>query len=40
MPAGSFEYKVAVGGSWDVNYGSGGVPNGDNVAYTLVALVQ
>ncbi|WP_152187869.1 pullulanase-type alpha-1,6-glucosidase [Georgenia satyanarayanai] len=34
LPAGSYEYKVAVGGSWDVNYGAGGVPGGDNVAYT------
>ncbi|HLT84575.1 MAG TPA: pullulanase-type alpha-1,6-glucosidase [Phototrophicaceae bacterium] len=34
VPAGSYEYKVAVGGSWDVNYGAGGVPGGDNVAYT------
>ncbi|MPV36651.1 pullulanase-type alpha-1,6-glucosidase [Georgenia subflava] len=34
LPAGSYEYKVAVGGSWDVNYGAGGVPGGANVAYT------
>src|SRR5690625_4313246 len=34
LPAGDYEYKVAVGGSWDENYGAGGVPGGDNVAYT------
>ncbi|MFH5822174.1 pullulanase-type alpha-1,6-glucosidase [Georgenia sp. AZ-5] len=34
LPAGSYEYKVAVGGSWDVNYGAGGVPGGANAAYT------
>ncbi|WP_082031135.1 pullulanase-type alpha-1,6-glucosidase [Tessaracoccus massiliensis] len=35
LPAGSYEYKVAIGGNWDVNYGVGSVPNGDNAAYTL-----
>ena len=34
LPAGDYEYKVAVGGSWDVNYGAGGVPGGDNARYT------
>ena len=34
LPAGSFEYKVALNGSWDVNYGAGGVPGGDNLSYT------
>jgi pullulanase-type alpha-1,6-glucosidase len=34
VPAGTYSYKVAVGGSWDVNYGAGGVPNGDDVTYT------
>ena len=34
IPAGTYEYKIAVGGSWDVNYGKGGVPGGDNVTYT------
>ncbi|MEE1619368.1 pullulanase-type alpha-1,6-glucosidase [Brachybacterium sp. J153] len=34
IPAGSYEYKVAVGGSWDENYGAGGVPGGDNITYT------
>jgi len=35
LPPGSYEYKVAVGGSWDVNYGAGGSPGGANVAYTV-----
>ncbi len=34
LPTGSFEYKVAINGSWDVNYGAGGVPGGDNLSYT------
>ena len=34
LPAGTYEYKVAVGGSWDVNYGQGGVPGGANAVYT------
>ncbi len=37
LPAGDYEYKVAIGGSWDVNYGAGGVPGGANVAYSLAA---
>ena len=34
LPAGTYEYKVAVGGSWDVNYGAGGTPGGANITYT------
>ncbi|WP_394215041.1 pullulanase-type alpha-1,6-glucosidase [Brachybacterium vulturis] len=33
LPAGDYEYKVAIGGSWDENYGAGGVPGGGNIAY-------
>jgi len=33
LPAGDYEYKVAVGGSWEESYGAGGVLDGDNVAY-------
>jgi glycosidase len=36
VPAGAFEYKVAIDGSWDENYGGGGVANGPNIAFTLV----
>jgi pullulanase-type alpha-1,6-glucosidase len=31
VPAGSFEYKVALNGSWDENYGAGGAPGGANI---------
>lgn len=28
LPAGKYEYKIAIGGSWDENYGENGVPGG------------
>ncbi|WP_315503296.1 pullulanase-type alpha-1,6-glucosidase [Actinomyces radicidentis] len=34
LPAGTYEYKVAVDGTWDENYGANGVAGGDNVSYT------
>ncbi|MDJ0322330.1 pullulanase-type alpha-1,6-glucosidase [Cryobacterium sp. PH31-AA6] len=34
LPPGDYEYKIAINGSWDINYGAGGVPNGANVAFT------
>ena len=34
VPAGAFEYKVALNGSWDENYGAGGAPGGANLALT------
>ncbi|MGP9708448.1 pullulanase-type alpha-1,6-glucosidase [Brachybacterium sp. AOP24-D1-21] len=34
IPAGDFAFKVAVGGSWDENYGAGGVPGGEDITYT------
>ena len=34
IPAGDYEYKVAINGSWDLNYGAGGVLNGDNAKYS------
>jgi pullulanase-type alpha-1,6-glucosidase len=37
VPAGSYEYKVAVGGSWDENYGAGGEPDGPNIPLVLLA---
>ncbi|MFE6734375.1 pullulanase-type alpha-1,6-glucosidase [Microbacterium sp. NPDC057650] len=33
LPAGDYEYKVALNGSWDVNYGAGGVKDGPNATY-------
>ena len=35
LPHGSYETKVALNESWDVNYGAGGVANGANVAFTI-----
>ncbi len=37
LPAGTYEYKVAINGSWDENYGAGGVAGGGNASYTLAA---
>ena len=31
IPAGSYEYKVAINNSWDVNYGAGGAAGGSNI---------
>jgi hypothetical protein len=35
IPAGSWEYKVAINGTWDENYGAGGVQNGPNIPLVL-----
>jgi len=35
LPAGSYEAKVAIDESWDVNYGAGGEQNGANIAFTV-----
>ena len=35
IPTGNFEYKAALNGTWDVNYGVGGVLNGANIALAL-----
>ncbi|MEK8225523.1 hypothetical protein NKG05_04400 [Oerskovia sp. M15] len=34
VPAGTYEYKVAINGSWDLNYGVGGATGGANATYT------
>ncbi|WP_250445625.1 pullulanase-type alpha-1,6-glucosidase [Actinotalea sp. C106] len=34
LPAGTYEFKVAVNESWDVNFGAGGEPGGANVTYS------
>ena len=31
LPAGSYEFKVAIDGAWEENYGAGGAPNGANI---------
>lgn len=37
LPAGSYEVKVAVGESWAVNYGAGGVPGGANIPFVVTS---
>ena len=37
IPAGNWEVKVAVGGSWDTNYGVDGIPGGDNILFEVPA---
>jgi len=37
LPAGSYEWKVRLNGSWDENYGSGGQANGANLPLVLTA---
>jgi glucan 1,4-alpha-glucosidase len=35
LPAGSYDAKVAIGESWNENYGAGGAPNGGNIHFTV-----
>jgi len=37
LPAGAHEYKIAINGTWDENYGAAGVPDGPNMAIELDA---
>ncbi|HEX7805352.1 MAG TPA: pullulanase-type alpha-1,6-glucosidase [Cellulomonas sp.] len=37
VPAGDWQYKIAIGGAWTENYGAGGLPGGDNVLFSLAA---
>jgi pullulanase len=37
LPAGNWQYKVALNGSWDENYGLGAVPSGTNISLSLPA---
>ncbi|NTV40398.1 MAG: alpha-amylase, partial [Demequinaceae bacterium] len=37
LPAGDYEFKVAIDRAWDLNYGAGGVPNGPNIKLSLTA---
>ena len=37
IPAGDYEGKVALDGSWTENYGVDGVPDGDNYPFSLAA---
>lgn len=40
VPAGSYEFKVALNDSWDVNYGAGGAANGSNIPLVLQGSAQ
>lgn len=35
LPAGNYEYKVALNGTWEENYGAGAVQDGPNIALSL-----
>jgi pullulanase len=35
LPAGNWEYKAALNGSWDENYGANATPNGPNIPLSL-----
>lgn len=37
LPAGSYEVKVALDGSWGVNFGVDGIADGDNYQFELAA---
>jgi pullulanase-type alpha-1,6-glucosidase len=37
IPAGNYEAKVTINESWDENYGAGGAPGGDNIAFSVPA---
>ena len=37
LPAGSYEFKAAINGAWDENYGLDGTAGGDNIPLTLAA---
>ncbi|MBK8048739.1 MAG: hypothetical protein IPK16_17415 [Anaerolineales bacterium] len=40
LPAGDFEYKVALNDSWDLNYGAGAAQNGANIPLSLAAAAN
>ena len=35
LPGGTYAFKVAVGGSWEENYGRDGVPDGSDIPFTV-----
>lgn len=35
VPAANYEFKIAINGSWNENYGAGGVKDGANIAVTV-----
>lgn len=40
IPAGSYEYKVAIDDSWDINYGANATPGGANLGLDLGAATD
>lgn len=34
LPAGAYAFKAAHNGTWDENYGAGGIPNGANITFS------
>jgi len=40
LPAGDYEYKVAMNGGWDENYGANGEANGANIILSLAAETE
>ncbi|MGG1400294.1 alpha-amylase family glycosyl hydrolase [Bacillus salipaludis] len=40
LPAGNYQYKIAVNGSWDENYGANGVAGGENYKLSLEKETQ
>ena len=37
LPGGDYEFKIAIGQSWNENYGQDGVPGGNNLPFTVPA---
>ena len=37
LPKGDYEFKIAIGGSWDENYGAGGAKDGANIPFSVPA---
>ncbi|MGC9041155.1 MAG: alpha-amylase family glycosyl hydrolase, partial [Roseiflexus sp.] len=37
LPAGNYEFKIAIHESWSENYGAGGAPGGANIPFTVPA---
>lgn len=35
IPAGSWQYKIALDGAWTENYGAGGIAGGDNITFVI-----
>ena len=40
LPKGNYEFKVAIGGSWNENYGAGGARDGGNISLKLSAVKE